>query len=230
VDRLELAKLEYLYVEGLAPASKYDFPNLSREIANSPLLFMQMLALCFRRDDDGTDPVDWSLPTGPEHRSNAATRAYRAMENATIIPGTTDKGNIDVDILRKWIDEVRTLVNKHGRAAIGEQQIGQLLSRCSPGKDGIWPREEVRQVFEELASTEISRGMEVGRYNSRGVQTRGSGAFAERNLAKTYHEHADAIMNEMPFTSRMLRNMAKSYERDAEWWNSDERVRKRLRA
>ena len=159
-----------------------------------------------------------------------ASRAYCALECASVIPGTKEDGIIDIDSLEKWIDEVRSLAKKHGRAIIGDQQVGQLLAGCGLGEDGIWPREEVRQVFEKISSQEISRGMEINRYNSRGASIRGPGATEEIGLAKTYHEHADALMNEMPFTSRMLRNLASSYERDAEWWNSDERVRRRLRA
>ena len=76
IDRMELVKLEYLYVEALTPNSKYAFPNLSREISSSPLLFMQLLAICFRRDDNGTDPEDWALPTDQEGSKNIASRAY----------------------------------------------------------------------------------------------------------------------------------------------------------
>ncbi|HJO56399.1 MAG TPA: hypothetical protein QF423_06960 [Candidatus Scalindua sp.] len=42
-------------------------------------------------------------------------------------------------------------------------------------------------------------------------------------------DYAIAVRNESPFTGRMLENIAQKYERDAEWWNSEERVRQRLR-
>ena len=48
---MELVRLEYLYVEILTPFSQYGIPNLSKEISESPMLFMQLLALCFRRKD-----------------------------------------------------------------------------------------------------------------------------------------------------------------------------------
>ena len=39
--------------------------------------------------------------------------------------------------------------------------IGQLLGRCQPGKDGIWPHEAVRIAIENVGTEQISRGMEL---------------------------------------------------------------------
>lgn len=229
VDRMELVRLEYQYIDPLTPGSKYAFPNLSRELAQSPLLFMQMVALCYRRDDDGKDPDAWGMPADPEHVQNLAKRAISTLEYTREIPGTQKDGTINTDQLREWIIEVRKLAKENGRADITDQKIGLVLSRCDTGSDGIWPREEVRQVFEEVAAPEISIGMEIGLYNSGGAHIREVDSARERNQAKQFHDHADAIMNEMPFTSRMLRSIAKKYERDAEWWDSDARLQQRLR-
>ncbi len=229
IERRDLAKLEYLYIEVLTPTSKYGLPNLSKKIAESPLLFMQLLAIYFKRDDGGTDPDDWDLPAEPEDKKNVASRAYRALEHVSILPCMEEKGSINVDKLRNWILEARNLAKTHARAAIGDQRIGHLLSNCGPGKDEIWPREEVRQIFEEIASSEISIGMRIGYYNSGGVEFRKVDSQRERDKATEFIGYADTLMNEMPFTSRMLRDLAQSYKRDAEWWASDERVRQRLR-
>ena len=65
LKRSELSRLEYLYIQALTPISEYGIPNLSRSIAESPLLFMRLLAMCSRRDDDGKDPEGWNLPNRP---------------------------------------------------------------------------------------------------------------------------------------------------------------------
>jgi hypothetical protein len=229
VNRKELARLEYFYINALTPTSKYTFPNLSRELAQSPLLFMQMVALCFRRNDNDTDPDELRSLASPEHAESAAKSAYSTLEYACEIPGTREKGEIDIDLLREWTTEVRKLAKEHGRADITDQRIGHILSHCDTGSDDIWPREEVRQILEEVASSEISIGVEVGVYNSRGAHFRAVDSQQELDLAKKYHDFADAVMNETPFVGRMLLNIARSYERDAEWHDSDDRVRRRLR-
>ena len=96
------------------------------------------------------------------------------------------------------------------------------------GTDGIWPREEVRQVFEEIASEHISIGMEVGLYNSDGLEMRPVDGARERALADKYSNFAERVRNKTPFVGRMLLRMAKSYEDDADRHVTDNRVQRRL--
>ena len=84
-------------------------------------------------------------------------------------------GTIDKEQLLNWITEVRNLAKDHGRKDIADEIIGQILSKSGIDADGIWPRQEVRIVFEEIASEKISIGMEIGLRNSRGVQVRPAG-------------------------------------------------------
>jgi len=53
-------------------------------------------------------------------------------------------------------------------------------------------------------------------------------SIRERSKAQKYREMANKVMNKTPFVGKMLNNMAEKYERDAEWWNEDHRVKKRL--
>lgn len=228
VKRSELSRLEYLYVQVLTPFSEYGIPNLSKDIAESPVLFMQLLAMCFGRKDDGKDPEEWNLPTEPEHRKQAGTNAYYALEHLNVIPGSQDDGTIDIEQLRNWIIEARRLAKTYGRTNIGDQRIGQILSNSDVGADGIWPREEVRQVFEEIASEHISLGMEVGLYNSGGRVMRPIDEARERALADKYRNFAERVRNKTPFVGRMLLRIAKSYEYDADRYVTDDRVQRRL--
>ena len=70
----------------------------------------------------------------------------------------------------RWpiIRETRSLCREYGRAEIGDQKIGQILSAAPVGDDGIWPCAAVREVLEDVASPEIARGIGVGVYNARG--------------------------------------------------------------
>lgn len=225
-DRNELLKLEYLYVDILHSHSSYGIPNLSKEASQSPLFFMQLVAHCFKRSGEGSDPDEWNMPKDKESIRIAATKAYHALDALNVIPGTKDEGAIDVRELREWVIQVRKLAKEYDREDITDQKIGKLLSISSEGEDGVWPREEIREVFEEIASSEISIGMEIGHYNSAGVREVDSSR--ERLKAQEYGEMANKVMNKTPFVGKMLNNIADSYERDAEWWDQNHRVNKRL--
>ena len=58
----EMARLELLFVEAL-DYSEHGLPNLERQIAESPTLFVQMLALVFKRKDDGRTPPNGGSKT-----------------------------------------------------------------------------------------------------------------------------------------------------------------------
>ena len=228
VKRSELSRLEFLYIQLLVPGSEYEIPNLSKDISQSPLLFVTLLALVFERDDGGKDPQEWNLPTEPEERQQAARNAFQALEYANVIPGIQDDGSIDIDHLRSWIIVARSLAKTNKRADIGDERIGQLLSKSGADADGIWPREEVRQVVEEIASEHIAIGMRVGLYNSGGLGIRRLDIEGDRSLADKYRNFAESVMNKTPFVGRMLLKIAQSYEEDAKRHDTDYRVRRRL--
>lgn len=111
---------------------------------------------------------------------------------------------------------------------MGESIVGQLLGRSPLGEDGIWPPEAVRDVLEDLGTPELANGMRTGRYNGRGAVWRDPGGGQERTLAESYRTAARQLAGRYPFTARLLNDMAKMYEHEATWHDTDTQVRRRL--
>jgi hypothetical protein len=167
VTRDEMARLEFLFIRAL-DHSEHGIPNLERQLVESPRLFVQVLALTFKRDDDGQDPPEWRIQNA-EQREAIWSAAYTLLDKIRRIPGTADDGTISAADLRAWVTEARSLCLEHGRAEIGDQKIGQILAAAPVGDDGIWPCAAVREVLEDVASPEIAIGMAIAVYNSRGL-------------------------------------------------------------
>ena len=222
----ELARLEFLFVEALEH-SEHGIRNLEAQLAETPTLFMEALAHVFRRNDGGEDPVEWRV-SNTDSRAAATRAAYALLTNARRIPGTQGDGSIDLEELKAWLGNVRTLTREYGRAEIGDQMIGQLLSSCPPGGDGIWPCEPVREAIDDVGSQEIATGMLVGIRNARGSTWRGEGGAQERELAEQYRSWSREVAFEQPFTANMLEQIAASYDHDAKWWDNQDSVRQRL--
>ena len=188
---------------------------------------MQMLALAFKRKDGGEDPIEWRL-SNPDSQDTIAVAAYSLLTNAGRIPGTQADANINIEELKTWLEQVRALAGKNDRAVIGDQMIGQLLSNCPPGDDGIWPCEPVREAIDDIGSEDIATGMLIGIRNARGVTCRGEGGTQERELAGKYRNWSRELAFEHPFTARLLKEIAVSYDDEATWWDNQENVRQRL--
>ena len=78
----EMARLEFMHIEAL-DHSKHGIPNLERWIVESPVNFVQVLALRFKRRDNGQDPPEWWIED-PEQWAGA----YSLLGQIGRTPGT----------------------------------------------------------------------------------------------------------------------------------------------
>jgi addiction module HigA family antidote len=228
VTRDEMAQLEFLFIDALND-SKHGIPNLESQIAESPGIFVQAVALAYKRSDEGEDPPEWRIET-PEQRSAVALAAHRLLDQIKKIPGTDENGKIHAKALVAWLSDVRRLCREFARADIGDHCLGQLLARAPEGEKGIWPCEAVCEAMERIASPEIGEGFYIGVRNSRGVHWRGEGGKQERELAAKYRAWAERLHFDYPYVGRVLEEIAKSYEREAGWHDSRAIITKRVRS
>jgi hypothetical protein len=228
VTRDEMAQLEFLFIEALDD-SKHGIPNLESQIVESPGVFVQAVALVYKRSDEGEDPPEWRIET-PEQRAAVASAAHRLLDQIKKIPGTDENGRIDAAALAAWLSDVRRLCREYARADIGDHCLGQLLARAPEGESGIWPCEAVCEAMEGIASPEIGRGFYIGVHNSRGVHWRGEGGKQERELAAKYRAWAERLHFDYPYVGGVLEDIAESYEREAGWHDSHAIITKRLRS
>lgn len=192
---------------------------LYRALGASPSDFVHLVKSVHQVEDD-TQPLQDKDDNAGAYRA----RVWSILWNWSRIPGLQDDGSIDAEHLTSWVTEARRLLAECGRAKVGDGEIGNVLSRCPTGRDGIWPAEEVRDLLETLKSPEIESGFSRGRYNQRGVSVRGAydGGVQERALAQQYAADAKDLELRWPRTATILRNMAKSYEADAQYFDRED--------
>ena len=154
-----MAQMEFRFVHAL-DHSRHGIPNLERQIAESPLLYMQVMALLWKRSDDGRDPAEWRIDD-PEQRRAVAAAMHRVLEQMRRIPGTDADGKIDARALTDWLQQVRELAAQYSRAVITDQCLGQLLAKAPPENAHIWPCAPVCEAMERIASPEMARGFVV---------------------------------------------------------------------
>lgn len=229
IDHDEMAQLEFMYLRVLEH-SEYGIPNLERRIAESPIDFVRVLALVFDRcDDDGQDPPEWCIDD-PEKRRGLATSAYGLLERIGRMPGIGRDGAVNEEELRRWIEETRRLCGEFGRAGVGDEFIGRLLSRAPSGEDGIQPSLAVSKVLESIGSSEVRSGFAAGIFNGRGVTVRsvGEGGKQESELVQQYRGWARQRSPDFPFVGSILEHIAADFDRWARWEDERAQVGQRL--
>jgi hypothetical protein len=225
------AGLEFAYIDVLGqPWSRGEsshISNLERYVGMHPELYVQAICWMYKRKDGATDPADYQIP--PDRISDLAKRGYRLLEAISRLPGQDEFGEIDEVRLAKWVETVRQLCNELSRADIADVCIGKLLSHAPVGKDGIWPCEPVRTVMEDIQSEPMMDGAHTGIYNSRGVHVRGEGGEQERELAEKYRAWGQALQFSHPFVaSKLLMNVARTYDHEAVREDTEAGIRRRL--
>lgn len=228
------AGLEFAYIEVLArPWDRrhdYGIPNLERYVEAHPELFVQAIAWAYKRKDGATDPAEFQV--APERIKTMAERGYKLLEAIKRIPGHNDLSELETNRLAKWIATVRQSCAELGRAEVADICIGKMLSCAPVGKDGVWPCEPVRDALEDTQSETMLSGVHNGVYNSRGLTSRavGEGGGQERDLAEKYRKWGDALQVSHPFvSSKLLMELARTYDHEASRHDTEVRVRRRLR-
>ena len=220
----EMVQLEFSYC---FRHREQGIPNIEQRLADSPALFVQVLAMVFRRMDGKQDPTAWQID---DPKQRAAIAGDSVLQQVRRIPGEKPLGQVDADALMRWVTDARRLCKQHGRTEIGDQKIGEWLSRVSSEDDARWPCRPVCELLETIASKEMAQGFKIGVYNGRGVTWRNlyEGGGQERALAARYRGWAQAWRFEYPTVGKILDAISEGYERDAAQEDTDVWVMKRL--
>ncbi len=82
--------------------------------------------------------------------------------------------------------------------------------------------------MDTVASKHMVQGFETGVRNARGIQLRGVGGEQEHRLARKYRDFAIEVGFEYPFVASILERIAKTYEQEGAWWDSEQNAAERL--
>jgi excisionase family DNA binding protein len=182
---------------------------LNRALSRQPEIFVDLVKLVYRGKSEPR-----SSASADEGK---ATQAWWVLKGWEGVPGQVDGSQIDRGVLNSWVRDARLALSDADRADVGDEIIGETLAHSPVGADAAWPAEPVRDLIETIGSRDLENGMLIGRRNSRGVTSRGvfDGGQLEREQAAQYRDWSRMVRAKWPRTSRILRELAESYERDA---------------
>ena len=204
----EVARREYAYLP-LLDQRKVDGLLLHRFMAQDSNFYIEIFCNVFRSEDE-----EASEPTQAER--DLADLSYELLASFQTLPGTSPEG-LDGHSLIAWISDVRKATHSTGLGDIGDQYVGKLLAHCEiDPDDSVWPHTVVRQAIEFLRDEQVETGIEIERYNMRGVHSRafGEGGRQEREIAERYRRWAGGLSG-YPRTEALLNRIAEAWERHA---------------
>ena len=215
-DAHDIARREFSLLSVIEYGSRH--LALQRLMATDPFFFFSLIQTVFRGEGD---PV---REEPSEQEVNVATLCFRLLMKFDTLPGSGEDG-VDAAALAAWVDGVRQLGRENARGPITDQYVGQALAN-SHEVQPFWPGVIVAAEIERAQNQDVDTGVEVGRFNQRGVTSRGmdDGGAQEWTLVERYQAWAKAARG-YPRTVKILESIAETYRGTAEREDREVRLR-----
>ena len=212
VNQDDLYKIEWNFLPWMDRSFSIWPITLEKRLASNPEFFAEVVSLVYRsnkvnQDDSKTD----------EQRRNLARNANALLNKWRRCPGILTNGSFNFDVFKAWLSKARQITEETGHGEIAKSLIGSVLIHAPSDPNGLWIHKAIATVLNGRDTKEMRSGFTTELYNQRGVYGFTAGKD-ELVLAKQYRDKAEAL--EAKGFSRFataLRELAKNYERDADW-------------
>jgi len=185
---------------------------LEQRLAEDPGFFCMVIRTVFRSKKE--EPPD-EEPT--ENQKEIATNAYHLLSNWKTPPGSNKDGTFNGDALTAWLENVKAACVESGHLGIALSMVGQVLIHTPPDPDGLWLHRAAASVLNAKDADRMRDGFRTALYTSRGIHWVDPEGREERNLAEKYRKQAEEVeVHGYHRLARSLRQLATSYEREAE--------------
>lgn len=187
-------------------------------MATEPEFYCEVIRLVFRSKKE-----ERTTEEATEEGEKIATNAYRLLSEWRTPPGCQADGSYDGDTLSRWLDAVKKECSETGHLEIAMTMLGHSLIHVPPDPDGLWIHHSAAAALNAKDARDMRNGFRTELYNSRGAHWVDPTGKPERELADKYRAQAEAV--EVAGYHRLattLRELAESYERDAESVSSRE--------
>lgn len=196
---IRVALLELSY-RGIIDTNK--MKCLNKSLRDNPSLYLGMLAAIYK-DDDGNRVSEMQLD------DKNISSIYSLYFDIRFCPAE-EKGIVDSEKLEKWVADFEEGLKKNNQYRLFEGALGKLFAFSPRGRDGYYPSEEVRNIIEDRYSKSLESEYVASIYNARGVYSPTGGA-AERRIAQSYKDNANAIRTASPKTAKIYDHLYERY-------------------
>lgn len=216
-----VARLEWVFLRALHYNTQV---SLHEYITRDPPLFLELLAM---REHSGSHFAS-SPDDGTAQVMDLASNARRLLQSWRLLPGQRDDGSVDVEVLRRWIDDARTLAADSGLLSSVDEYIGRMIVRIPSDLAEHKLSSASMNIIESIDRAQIRAGASSALLRQPDPLPRlpERGGEEERSLAAEYRRHATQVASRWPRTAQVYRSCADHYERLGRAWDNDaERLR-----
>jgi hypothetical protein len=211
VEKDKLLKVEWAYLRLLQGHHEAEPVTLESRLASDPEFFVKVLGLMYRSEKDTKKNEKPS-----ESEKSLAENAWWLLKAWKTLPGSTGDDEFSAEQFRQWIATALQLAEDSGHKKAALRNIGNVLIHSPADPGGLWIHTAVAEVLNHVDYEEMRSGYSIATFNARGAHFVDPSGRPEYDLAEKYRRQADDVENSGYHRfAATLRNMAKSYEREA---------------
>lgn len=210
ISRQRLLTLEFQMISAFGQFVAEIMDELKREVIENPAQMIFVISNAYKPDTGAS----------PEHTAqdeHVVRACGHLLFYANQIPGSERDNSFSEPKFRRYVGELLRLAAAEGYTRGAQNVLGELFAHAPKNENSGWPPTCVCEILDLPQHDRMRRSFEMGVYNNRGVTTRMpyDGGGQERVLAERYRHYSNDIALEFPLASKVLSDIAESYERDA---------------
>lgn len=208
----DLFQVEWAYLPVLDRQNDATPKVLENRLASDPAFFCEVIRLIYRSKNE-----DNPVKEPSEQDKAIATNAWRLLHEWQTPPGMQADNSFSQEQFKQWLQQTKEMCAKSGHLEVALLHVGNVLFYCPADPKGLWIDQVAAEALNASDAEDMRRGFSTEVYNSRGVHMVDPAGKPERGLAENYRQKADIVENAgYQRFAVTLRNLAESYDRDAE--------------
>ena len=213
----DLFSVEWAYLQLLERDQGASPKLLENRLASDHSFFCEVIRLIYRSKKDKEEKKEPS-----EAQQSIAANAYHLLYNWHTPPGLQPDGSFSGNEINVWLESTKQECEESGHLGVALSHIGNVLIHCPSDPDGLWIHRAAAEALNEKEAEEMRGGFSSAVFNSRGVHWVDPTGKPERDFAAEYNQKAEDVENAgYQRLAGTLRNLAESYNKQAEQINSE---------
>lgn len=219
-DIARAANIEMKFMFVFSSSSPYSPKpkNLFALMAKKPTEYFGLLKQVYLPENEEERQAIMQLYDKNPNRMDMLRAGWNILNSFNKIPSLKEDGNIDSEILSKWIFEVRELAKENYTTKTADNCLGQLLAKypINLKEEKGFPI-EIYDVIEDIGTEEIIEGFRNQIFNNLGSTSRGAfdGGMIERYRAKFFDNLFEETKITHPLVAEIFRVLRNNYQMEA---------------
>lgn len=204
-----ILQIEFLMYEHMEHYMHGFSMHLVRELNENPEVLFSIVTMMYLQDEGYRDELK---EEEMEFRKNLARVGWSFMYHYHQVPCSDEKGNVDGEELRKYLERLRELMIENHYETVIPLVFGKILGDMP--EDDDYPSDVMCQLVEELNDKHVDDEIGCAIFNRRGMSTRMpyDGGTIERNHIKTLEKYKERAALRSPRMVKILSDTIASFE------------------